>query len=666
MARMESATQALKLIPFLQPSNHAPRLVLTQWPNDASYPFAVVDDSAPFSRIMRGSFRTAAGSRLMDVFLIVQRDQYLLKDSSFSTLTNQDVEICWQNVLARNAATAGDDALIELSPQTDDSSGLVVFAPLLFCREKQLFLPLLCPSCGSEFELCRDDELLQKKGLHPYGTSVRRYLYCPVCNSSGKSEFYVREREDADPLFIFNCEDLIDRLRLLAGKEVANGTLLCASCDERDTCFGTANSVRRRLLPFSFYPFHMLIVAAPELNALDFSSLLSGGTAVELAEEIDNCAFPGRFASLNDLEDTGPVTWTNFTKGDERAFSELLFLKLSLLEEIVGRAATKAITPPRGENVWVYLPKICRNLPLGWNFRHLFTDDITPLPFVHELEQNPLLLPAQSGLLYFQVLLSNREVSGSRVIDAVRQYLADNGDDSLLRSLCVSANIFRDPVGHLSSRQQEECWTKACATGFDLLDAARGRASLGLAEIHRSMRILTDEARDLLFSTKKVENSPVGTVSNIAVDDNQAQLTIRQVIADMISRCRAELLERPSATPDDRSDEIVETIILRTGASSEPLVTQNAQLEESATVIIPFNPPVMENTVDVIAATEEELNETVMIGSSRPANQCFEPTPPQPPASEPQTTAPEQEQDELAETVMIIPPAGRNRPGGSR
>lgn len=667
MARSESATQAVTLIPFLQPSDHAPRLALTQWPTDAAYPFAVVDDSAPLSRIIRGSFRTAADSRLIDVFLVVQRDQYRLKDTTLSTLTNQDLEACWQNIPAQTTADPGDAALIELTPQMDENAGLAVFAPLLFCREKQCFMPILCPSCGRGLELCEDEDLLRKKGLHPYGTSVRRYLYCPVCSCSGASEFYVREREDADPLFLFDSGDLIDRLRLLADKETATGTLPCVSCSERDTCFGPTNKVRRRLLPFSFYPFHMLIVAAPQLNTLDFASLLSGGAPGELAEQIDNCAFPGRVASLNGLEDFGSVTWTNFTSGDERAFSELLFLKLSLLAEVVGRAASTAITPPRGESLWVYLPRICQNLPQGWNFRHLFTDDITPLPIVHELEHNPLLLPAQTGLIFFQVLLSNREVAGNRVIAAVRHYLANKGDDSLLSPLCVSANIFRNPDGHLSNRLQDECWFKACATGFDLLATALGRTSPCLAEIHRSLRTLTEETKSLLFSTKLAGNAPVVTVSSLGRDDSQSQLMIKQVLADMITRCRTELREKPSANQDDRSDEIMETIILRSGASSEPLVTQNAPLEETAPIMIHISPPHREKCENVIAAPEEELNETVMMASPRPANQCLEPTQPKPPGSE--TDLPialEQGQDELAETVMIIPAGGRNRPGGYR
>jgi len=668
MSRTESTKQA-SLLPFLQPSNGAPRLALAEGETDATYPFAVVDDSAQFSRVIRGSFLTGAASLLKDVFLVQQRDHYRLENSTFVNATNIDIETSWHSISQRILSAAPGDGLIELTPGLCGDEQKRMFAPLLFCRERQLFMPVLCPSCARELELCLDDSLLQQKGLHPYATTARRYLYCPSCSNSEQSEFYVRERDDSDPIFLQDCMDLINRLALLPDNGVASSPFPCATCAERDSCFGPTNRVRSRLSPFSFYPFHLLIVDAPALNALDFTSLLSGASCGELSEQLDRRAFPGRFFSLEEVADAGTVKWTNFTQEDDRAFPELLFLKLSLLEEIVGKVAADTDCKLRGDRVWVYLSKICRNLPVGWNFRLLFMDDITPMPSAHVLERNPTMALARAGLLYFQILLGSRKVAANNIVEAVSHYLSDKSGEveetgkSLLKNMCVPANIFRNPDGYVLNRIYEDAWNRACEAGYELLDAARGRSTVSCSEIHHSLQELLEVTRSNLFNTVQVQ-----TVSKAAVtdrDDEQIKLTIHRVVSNMIARCRAEVRDKPTATPDDNFDEVVETVILRAGATPASLVvTAPTTSEDVATVIISSAPPVQGIAVNNFSdAAESELQETVIMSSQplvQPVREAATPT------SQPASAAVPEQDDDLAETVMITPAVGRNRPGGVR
>lgn len=672
MSRTESSQQA-SLLPFLQPSGCAPRLALTEGVTDASYPFAVVDNSAPFSRVIRGSFLTDGGSRLKDVFLVLQRDRYHLENTAFSKITNIEIEASWVRVKTRASAGLCGDGLIELASHLSVGEKSKMFAPLLFCREKQLFLPLLCPSCSRELELCSDDELLQHKGLHPYSTSVRRYLYCPSCSNSAQSEFFVREREDSDPLFLSDGMDLLRRLLRHKDGGVGNNAFPCASCSEQDTCYGDANSVRSRLLPLSFYPFHMMIVAAPALNALDFTSLVSGADTGGLSRQIDRRAFPGRFFSLKALETAGPVKWTNFTQADERGFLELLFLKLSLLEEVVGKIAADPETALRGERVWVYLPRVCRNLPMGWNFRLLFIDDITPVPATHELERSPSLALARAGLFYFQVLLGSGALGADSIAEAVSQYLSGKSDEggsggmSLLKAMCVPANMSRDPDGYIANRLGEDCWHDACSAGFALLDAARSRSSMNCTEIRHSLQNLLEVVRAALYSTVKVTVESAPAVAGL--DDREAKLAIHRVVSDMIASCRSEVHEKPAVLPAVHFDEVVETVILRSGAAVEPPVAEAASSEDAATVILAAPPPVQEKAANILPdPAEDELQETVIMSAQRPEEPVRETAQPRPPAAVPPPSVaavPEQD-DDLAETVMIVPPAGRNRPGGYR
>ena len=668
MSRTESTKQA-SLLPFLQPSNGAPRLALAEGETDATYPFAVVDDSAPFSRVIRGSFITGAASPLKDVFLVQQRDHYRLENTTFGNVTNIDIEASWHSLNPKTVSAATGDGLIELTPSLFVDEKKMMFAPLLFCRERQLYMPVLCPACARELELCHDDSLLQQKGLHPYATTARKYLYCPSCSNSEHSEFYVRERGDSDPLFLQDCMDLVNRLARLTDNGVAPSSFPCATCAERDTCFGPTNKVRSRLSPFSFYPFHLLIVDAPALNALDFTSLLSGSSSSELSEQLDRRAFPGRFFSLKAVEDAGTVKWTNFTQEDDRGFPELLFLKLSLLEEIVGRVAADADCKLRGDRVWVYLSKICRNLPVGWNFRMLFMDDITPTPSAHVLERNPSMALARAGLLFFQILLGSRKVAAGNIVEAVRQYLSDKSDEvgeagkSLLKEMCVPANIFRNPDGFVLNQLYEEAWNRACAAGYALLDTARGRSTVSCAEIHHSLQELLEETRSNLFSTVQVQIESKSADTDRG--EEQIKMTIHRVISNMIARCRDEIRDKPTATPDDNFDEVVETVILRAGATPAPLVaTAPPTTEDVATVIIASAPAVQGIAVNNFSdAAESELQETVIMSSQppvQPVREAAAPTP-QPPSA----AVPEQD-DDLAETVMITPAVGRNRPGGVR
>lgn len=682
MSIPEFSPQTESLIPVLHPGSHAPRLSLSPGATDAAYPFALIDDSAPFSRIIHGSFCTAGGSLLKELFLVVGRDQFKLKEPVFSTLANPDVEQCWQNIFAPPGAAAADGEVIQLGAGSV-SGQLKIYSPLLFCREKQLFIPLVCPSCGKELELCRDDGLLQQKGLNPYSSSLRRYLYCSSCCSSGATEFFVREREDADPLFLSDCRDLVDRFRLLAGREDLSSALPCVSCHERGVCFGPAASVRSRLLPFSFYPFHLLAVPAPTLHVLDFTALISGASCHELLNEIDQRLFPGRAAALAALEKRGAVTWTNFRQEDRRGFSELLFLKLSLIDDVLGRVEEGSLLPPQGDNVWVALPRIGRNLPLGWNFRLCCMDDLTPLPATHDLEKNRSLAIARSALFLFQLLLGNR-TARSGLVEAVGQYCAEKGksaartegeEGSPLTALCVPSHIFRNVAPVSLSQKQQNQWERACAAGFALLDAARGTGSPGFREIHAGISGLLEEVREGLFTSVSIETPPAlhPPVEEADEKDNeQDNAAICRVLGSMIESCRLELREKPLLPLDDRSDEIVETVILHSGAAPEPLLKAepSASEEDVATVILSSPSPQQEKRAErPPVESEHELQETVMMAprhAPQPMVELPRPTDQPPVSPAPPPLQGKEEEDDLAETVMIIPAPGRNRPGGFR
>jgi hypothetical protein len=245
--------------------------------------------------------------------------------------------------------------------------------------------------------------------------------------------------------------------------------------------------------------------------------------------------------------------------------------------------------------------------------------------------------------------------------------------------LCVPGNICWDADGIELPRQKLEYWDRVCATGFALLDTARGKSQKICTEILHSLRALVEETREHLFSAGSMENESVANDRGI----DQAKMTVFRVVSDMLESCRAEIREKtPSPPVQHVADDVVETIILRSGASPKPPVTPDVSPDvigdDSATVIIPNDPPVEDSTVELVSATDYDLSETVIMTSQPPVQQ---PPVQQPPVQQPPVSTismateaglsrsanvSEPEADDLAETVMIIPAAGRYRPGGPK
>jgi hypothetical protein len=290
----EASTQA-SLLKYIQSSCGAAPAALSLFVDtppyrDRAYPFAVLDDNDPFSRIIVAKFITDTGSLLKEVCLLTQKDHYSTREHDLGSATNTDLDISWQNSYADFKSEAPRRAQLTLSCQTDEQGRLARMAPLFFCRGKRSYFHPVCPSCGISLELCTDDNLLKINGLASYSGSAKRYLHCAVCCARGLQEFYLFERDAADPITIKDRWSLIDRFRLVKAEMVPEGDFPCAGCPEHDDCYGPAQNARARITPFSFYPFYFLMYEAPSLHALDFLDLVSGASCEEIAARLDPVA----------------------------------------------------------------------------------------------------------------------------------------------------------------------------------------------------------------------------------------------------------------------------------------------------------------------------------------------------------------------------------------
>lgn len=229
------------------------------------FSFLVLSDADPLSRTIKGRIVTDAGATVKEVLLLVQRDEYPIADDPLCSIANPDVERAWQEAFSSYLREGKGDSLF-LSGQIDQSGNLVPMAPLFFCNRTNSFFPPFCPACSLPLEQCEDDELLALAGLRPYSGSLRRYLHCPACSGRGKLRFYAYKTDSLDPPDVEDRFGLIRRLGFLVFSSHETEGFPCRACQFRDECYGIEQKAGLSVIPFAFYPFHMLIVSSFSLN----------------------------------------------------------------------------------------------------------------------------------------------------------------------------------------------------------------------------------------------------------------------------------------------------------------------------------------------------------------------------------------------------------------
>lgn len=262
-----------------------------------SYPFVILDDTDPLTRIMEAAIVSDSGMIVKRVFLLFQKDHYSLPEESLSPFANPDVEETWRKMLSFHQSAKNKTGVLTLAGQFDDNTGNPIpFAPLFYCTARQVFFHPPCPQCGQPLTLCTDDAALIREGLAPYSRSLNRYLSCGSRTCKNSSSFYACERHPSDPLYLKDCAALIEEIFAMPDSFNESSCFSCSHCPEKQTCFeaGRTEATRRRIVPISFYPFHMLIFEAMSLNALDFSSLFSGAPPEEIAHRLKDDRRHGR------------------------------------------------------------------------------------------------------------------------------------------------------------------------------------------------------------------------------------------------------------------------------------------------------------------------------------------------------------------------------------
>ncbi len=523
---MNNNIEIPSLLPYLELTDTKFRLNFSLISQDSSilekspFPFLVISESDPFSRLIEAQFVTDAGSEIKRVFLLLQKDEYHLARDELRPFNNQDIDQYWQKAFLFYSRKNQDGSAIILDDQIRKGGGLIPLQSLFFCKSKQIFFHPPCSVCGLPLQQCYDDDILTGLGFQRYSASLKRYLFCPSCfGSTGKSNFYVFSLENSDHFALKDRWNLIKDFARLRGVKNRLNRFPCINCSSHQECYGSDCLAISRIVPVSFYPFYMLIFEAGSVNTYDFLSLISGASFDDIESRLNEKQELGRINCLKALKLNGLAKTPFFFDKNKKYFLEVLYLKLSFLSELVQTIFSRTDDPGPGlsiDRIRINLTDQSGLLPFFWNFKLNFIgiggNAIKP-PFLPQLF--PYSSPHFLGIIWFYTLLVNKKQSISEVYVTLGEKIekmVSNDDDSLENFLKNSSdrafspeNIFWIPDGKSVSQDWVRLWEKSIGLGWFLLKIG---LKTGLMEdskwskdkFQQELESLRKEVKDKLFS----------------------------------------------------------------------------------------------------------------------------------------------------------------------
>ena len=665
------------LLPYLEPDDAKIRIDIIGAPADTTesipkrFPFRVLNESSPLTRLLRAEILTDAGSLVQPVFLLVQKDAYRYQPSELWPLTNLDVEACWQQAHSFFSVAESGKApisaivhdVIRLGEATTTSGSRNAFQSLFFCTHRRVFFHPPCPGCGQSLFLCKDDPLLLSQGLSAYSSSLRRYLYCPTCQPTKEGNgFYVPSLDIADSGGVRDCSGLIASWRYLLAGGLAPVGFPCLNCTERDKCHGPENLAAVRISPFGFYPFHMLVVKAMTIRAADFLPLVSGANMDDMENRLLEKNEPARLSTIAELRRVVGEKDLFLFDGMEKHFLEVLYLKLSFLYEITEMIRTGPAPldiHAALDCLWVKIPGQGSFLPGLWSFRVGYMDigltrqAALGRPGAHQVRISYFL-----GLVWFHVLLTNTSQPATAVIAELAGILENNqSTDADIKNAPTFAleNIFWNPAAH---RQKEfpfewkSLWKKTLGLAWALLTADRPGAVWSPDQFRQDLSAIRKEIKMQLF----VE----GGTPAIAPTEGSDDRAIHKILTGIIGKW--ETAFNPSSTEASGPKDIqAETVILSGDRAQETLqetvVVTKDKLEEELekTVVISkvkTGAALVGTSIPTQEKIEDEPCETIIL-SGKTTGKPFVPSASAPKVENPGAV---EEDDILSETVILRPP----------
>jgi len=635
---MNDIIETASLLPYMETDGtgfHIKMSVVEQndFPHQESpFPFFVVSDSGPFSRIIDARINTDALSQIEPVFLLTQKDEYPLIKDELWPIDNRSIDQYWQRTFSFHTREKFGSPPLILRGQISRKGQLLPYQPLLFCTYKQAYFQPLCPDCGMSLQQCYNDAMLEKYGLLPYSGSLKRYLFCSSCvNSKEIPDFYVSSLSVNDPGFLKNRFELIKKYGQLKEIETPDTLMPCLDCTKHQECYGSERLAVSRISVFSFYPFYMLMFKADSVNALDFISFMSGATYKEIKKQLIAKQQPGRLKRLRVLKQKGSIETPFFFINEDRYFLEVLYLKLSFLGELSqailsGLDTFQYIEPGLSiDRIWVKLADQNGLLPSFWNFKIELLDvidtDVQSLSFPKLTQSHGLHL---LGAIWLYTLLVNKKQDVSHVYGVIGEAIGKNSakDDVIFEKYLKNGfpqvfspeNIFWDPEIMTVKEKWHKFWELSLRMGFSLIEGSlQNLKAWSKEDFGQKLDQLRHQIKDNLFPSEAFVSTKESTA-----DDRTISNILTKIIGawrENVETPKDELAATVSPAESDaiRDSRIHQDFKSKIDANTYDTRVHNPQEDTDIkeTVIITPSDKMAEKTAGI--KQEEDPNKTVIM-----------------------------------------------------
>jgi hypothetical protein len=602
---------------------------------------------SPFSRTIPAIIKTDGDDYIKRVLLVLQRDHYDTP-GSMVPVSNLTLETAWQNAFAFHRNGDPAKAPYFFKHQVSPTGEFRPLQPLFCCKQTRRWFHPVCPQCGLALTLCRDDALLNDRGLPAFSESLERFLYCDSCAiQSDSSAFYRRDKATGMPDIAYDFKILVAQWKQLLAKFPDGADLPCRGCPEKDLCYGPAALGSQRIVPFSFFPFFMLMFPAPSCNAAEFIPIISGAAA------------PAPSGAQDTADPSGQARF--LFQGQDRQFLEILYLKLTFLAQVCHQLLPADDSAANRElafsldGIGVDLNPAGAGLPAYWNFNVRILDTIGTAqtrPFTPILPEAPRL--HFLGAVWFRALLVNSRQTPDTVYAEVGRLLQQTDIENGFKALQVelsdpmgvfaSSQIFWESDQHHLAEHWQGYWKQAMHLGFQLVHAGLKTGVVwDPVQFRSALDALRNQIKDEMFSGPAVAL----TEKEMTVPSD----TIRMVLHDILQKWQAA--STPSGRPPVSEAEpetlnIEETVIMASnkhelGKPTDKGLSTAASLKATDISVTP--------TVDTDWDADDQ--ETVIFSSSAIA----------PPSESMPRDAPDPQQqdspwnDDIEETVVISAPS---------
>ena len=529
---------------------------------------------SPFSKTVPARIKTDGDAVIKRVLLVLQRDHYDTPSSLFP-VNNLGVETAWQNAFAFHLSGDPAKAPILFNHQVSPAGELRPFQPLFCCHETGQWFHPVCPQCGLALTLCRDDALLEKRGLPTFSKSLERFLYCGSCATlSDSSAFYSRVKAAGMPDIVYDSSTLVTQWKQLLAKFPDDTDLPCRGCPEKDACYGPESLVSQRIVPFSFFPYYMMMFPAPSCNAAEFIRIISGDT-VEAPRGVHSAASP---SGQNQF----------LFQDQDRQFLEILYLKLTFLAQVCRQLMPADDSAAIQEfalsldGIGVDLNPTGSGLPAYWNFNVRILDAVGAVqisPFAPITPEAPRL--HFLGAVWFRTLLVNSRQLADTVYAEVGRLLQQMDSEKGAESLKIEpsdpdgvfagSQVFWVPDQRHLAEHWQEFWKQTMRLGFQLVHTGlKTGVFWDPGQFRSRLDALRNQIKEEMFSGPVIAS----TDKEKAVPSDKISVVLHAILQKW-QAASAPAGNQPIPEVEPEHPDIDETIIISSAKNEPPFSSDN-------------------------------------------------------------------------------------------